>query len=379
MNFRTLCQGLLAAIVPAVLLSACSSVPKLDEVVKDRSVEYQSSSSLPPLEVPPDLTQNTVGDTMVVPESGSTSYSDYAANQQPGGRSKTAGVLINPEGITLQRDGDKRWLRMEGAPEKYWDKVRSFWLDNGLLLKVEDRSIGVMETDWAENRADIPQGWLRRQLSGLLDTLYSTATRDKYRVRFERSIDGKDTELFLSHRGAEEVADGDSSTLWQARESDPELEAVMLNKLMVYLGVQEDKASRMFAAGKKHRDRARLTQQDNGMATLTVLESFSRAWRRTGLALDRVGFTVEDRDRSRGLYFVRYVDPDKDLEKKGDGWLSSLKFWGGDDGPKAIEYLISLQEVGADTNVTVLDKDGKPYKDDRTAKRILALLHEQLK
>lgn len=368
---RPILAGLLA-----LMLASCSSLPKLGDVAKDHEAEYKTSRSLPPLEVPPDLSSSSLEDSMSVPDvgaGGTATFSELNA-ERPRARAEQA-VLVNPEGIRVARDGNKRWLVLDGPPSRYWNRVREFWLQNGLLLKVENPSIGIMETDWAENRADIPQGWLRRTLGGLLDSLYSTATRDKFRVRFERGVTPGTTELYLTHRGAEEVVQGDT-TVWQPRPADPELEAEMLNRLMVFLGVQEDKAERMLAHSGPRPVRAQLTRDAEGHAYLTLNDDYGRAWRRTGLALDRVGFTVEDRDRSRGLYFVRYVDPKEDNQK--EGLLSKLKFWGNDKKSRTGEYLVSLVGQGERTLVRILSKEGRPDYGE-TAGRILALLHEQLK
>lgn len=368
----------LPVLATLISLSGCVTMPELDEVVKDRSVEYKSSSSLPPLEVPPDLTSSQIQDSMVVPEvapaSGTASYSDYAADRK---RTTVARkILYNPEGISIERDGDKRWLVLDGEAGQYWDNTRSFWLDNGLLLKVEDPAVGIMETDWAENRADIPESWLRETLGGLLDQAYSAATRDKFRVRFEHGIKPGTTELFLSHTGAQEVSQGENF-VWEPRPSDPEIEALMLQKLVVYLGVKENKAKHMMATAQHRGPKASLVRTTSGNRILKLTDNFSRAWRRVGLALDRIGFTVEDRDRSHGLYFVRYADPMHDDSEK-EGLLSNLAFWNTSKKPTAVEYLISLKEKNDSTYLNVLNKSGK-RDTGKTASRILNLLFEQLK
>ncbi len=362
----------------AVLATAgCDSLPKVDEVVKDRQVEYRSARNEPSLEIPPDLTSSTIQDSMVVPDaSGTATYSEYSGASEAASRGPS-GVLVIPEGVDVARDGDKRWLVLEGPPSKYWSRVRDFWLEQGLLIRVENPEIGIMETDWAENRADIPQGFIRESLGGLFDSLYSTATRDKYRTRFERGSEPGTTEIYITHRGAEEVVQGEDQTVWQPRPSDPELEAEMLHRLIVFLGVKEDRAQRMMASQAERQDRATMTRARDGGRTLTLLDGFDRAWRRTGLALDRVGFTVEDRDRSRGLYFVRYVDPLAEDDQQSS-LLSRLKFWGDDDGERQMEYLISLDEQDGRTRVDILDKEGREETGD-TAGRILNLLYEQLR
>lgn len=366
-----------------VALCACGALTrKLDEVTSssDPKVDYKKSQSLPPLEIPPDLTSSTIDDTLAVPDidpAGTATLSVYNEERQDPQVRGTENVLPQQDSIRVERDGDKRWLVMQGEPEQVWPKVREFFLQSGFLIKQEDPRIGIMETDWLENRADIPKDPIRSILSKAFDSLYSSATRDKYRVRLERGKEPGTTELYLSHRGVEEVVQGDS-TIWQPRPSDPELEIEMLNRLVASFGVDDKKAKALLAQQESAAPRAQLTRDPEGRAFLTLGEDFSRAWRRTGLALDRVGFTVEDRDRSRGLYYVRYIDPLKD-EKKDSGILTKLKFWKDDERkPGSDEYLISVAGEEESTRIQVLNKDGAPENSD-TTNRILALLEEQLK
>jgi outer membrane protein assembly factor BamC len=240
-----------------------------------------------------------------------------------------------------------------------------------------------METDWAENRAKLPQDVIRGTLGKLFDSLYSTAERDKFRTRLEKGAEPGTVEIYISHRGMYEVYvnEGKSDTRWQPRPADPELEAEMLRRLMVRLGVDESRAKTMVAAEQRH-ERAKLSRATDGAGALVLEEAFDRAWRRVGLALDRVGFTVEDRDRSQGLYFVRYVDPEIDGKKKDDekGFLSKLMFWksGSGDKPNQAQYRIHVKTEGGSSTVQVLTREGGVDRSD-TSKRILGLLYEQLK
>lgn len=361
-------------------LGGCKAITaKLDEVDPEKRVEYKKSSSLPPLEIPPDLTSSTVDDTLAVPDinpGGTATYSVYSGERSDPQTAQRENVLPGQDNVRVERDGNKRWLVMQGEPDQWWPRVREFWLQNGYIIKQEDPRIGIMETDWLENRADIPKDPIRSVLSKVFDNLYSAATRDKFRVRLERTQEPGGTELFLSHSGVEETVQGDS-TIWQPRPSDPELEAEMLNRLIVFFGVDEKKAKTLLAR-EAETPRAALTKDGNGGVTLTLQEDFSRAWRRTGLALDRIGFTVEDRDRSRGLYFVRYADPLKDQEKK-EGFMSRMKFWDKDDKkPPTEQYLVSVASESDTTRIAVVNQDGA-RDNSETAGRILTLLHEQLK
>jgi outer membrane protein assembly factor BamC len=269
-----------------------------------------------------------------------------------------------------------------GAPDKLWGQVKDFWQETGFVIKLELPDAGVMETDWAENRAKIEQDFIRNLLGKLIDSVYSTAERDKFRTRLEPGSTPGTTDIFISHRGMYEiyVTEGKDQTKWQPRPADPELEAEMLRRLMIRLGSDEKRATEAIrAAQQKPVERARLARGADGAGTLEVEESFDRAWRRVGLALDRVGFTVEDRDRSRGLYFVRYVDPESDNEKKGDTFLSRLNpFKSSSVNKIQIQYRIFIREAGSLSTVQVLSPEGGVDQSE-TAKKILNLLYDQLK
>jgi len=375
--------SLLLLIVGALATTGCSNTEEvIDAVMPAKKVKYESSSSSPPLEVPPDLSSHSIQDALLLPgekETGSANYSDYVS--QDGASTQVALVLPELTEVSVMRNGDKRWLVLHAQPEEVWPQLRDFWFAEGLQLKMEDPSIGIMETGWAENRADIPSGVIRTLLSKISTKIYSAATRDKFRVRLERGETPGTTELYISHRGVEEVVQGEGY-IWQPRPSDPELEAEMLNRMLIYFGVNRQRATTLLATDSPSAERAQLLRTESG-SSLAIDEDFSRAWRRTGLALDRVGFTVEDRDRSRGLYYVRYVDPFREVETESEeGWLSKLKFWGAEEegelAPGEDSYLISLIGEGEKTQVVVLNVDGE-REISATADRILSLLHEQLK
>ncbi|MDP2240720.1 MAG: outer membrane protein assembly factor BamC [Burkholderiales bacterium] len=352
-----------------------------------KKIDYKSTSQLPQLEIPPDLTRPSTDDRFVVPDinpKGSATFSAYSSDRSGQKQAVNSTVLPQQDNVRIERAGTQRWLVVRGEPDRIWPIVKDFWLETGFVVNVEIPEAGVMETDWAENRAKIDEGFgIRGLLGKALDSLYSTSERDKFRTRLERSPEHGLTEIYISHRGMEEVytsASTDSrDTRWQPRPPNPDLEAEMLRRLMVRFGVQEDRAQAQLVAAQTP-SRAKLSTSKNGAGMLALDEQFDRAWRRVGLALDRVGFTVEDRDRSKGLYFVRYIDPETDNKKTGDkGWLSKLKFWGSsDDKNRNEQYRILVKEVTAGAEVNVLNKDGVHEKSE-TSSRILTLLYEQLK
>jgi outer membrane protein assembly factor BamC len=364
----------------SVCLSACSGT-----LVESKKVDYKSASKLPPLDVPPDLTQPSKDDRYAVPDSGSkgaTTFSTYAGGAKPAAAA-TSEVLPQVDKMRIERSGTQRWLVVKGvSPEKLWPTVKEFWQEIGFIVNVDLPEAGVLETDWAENRAKLPgeQGFLGK----MLGSVYSTAERDKFRTRLEKG-EGGATEIYISHRGMYEVyvTEGRDQTKWQPRPPDPELEAEMLRRLMVRLGATDSQAKAQSAKATVEAERAKLTLAADGAGTLEVQEGFDRTWRRVGLALDRVGFTVEDRDRSQGLYFVRYVDLDPDTKKNDKGFVSKLMFWKGDaaKAETGARYRVFIKGVGSadgKSTVQVLTREGGVDKSE-SAKRILGLLHEQLK
>ena len=376
------------AVLAALVLAACSTAGILPE---SKKIDYKSASkqTLPPLQIPPDLTTPGRDNRYSVPDvaasSGQATFSAYQAERSGAPRGSTGGdVLPTVDKIRIERNGDQRWLVLPDAPEKIWPLVKEFWQENGFLINVEQPGVGVMETDWAEDRAKIPLDGLRNILGKLIDSVYDSGFRDKFRTRLERSPSGG-TEIYISHRGMEEkyVSSDRTQTLWQSRPPDPNLEAEFLQRMMVRFGVDENTAKTQVAvAAVRPLERAKLTRSADGVGSLELDEPFDRAWRRVGLALDRVGFTVEDRDRSKGYYFVRYVDPESDVKTKKDegGFLSKLAFWRSSDAKKNSneQFRVMVKDATDTSQVQVFNKDGATDKSD-TSRKILTLLHEQLK
>ncbi|MDR4519367.1 MAG: outer membrane protein assembly factor BamC [Nitrosomonas sp.] len=367
-------------IVLSVIGSGCTFFPET------KDIDYKSAGRLPPLDVPPDLITPATDERYAIPDtvSGGTTFSAFARESaiNPGTGSSSL-LPMSIQNVYIERSGTQRWLVVPQPPEAVWPVVKEFWQELGFLIKLEIPEAGIMETDWAENRAKIPQDPIRNVLSKFLDFIYSTAERDKFRTRLERTEMGT-TEVYVSHRGMDEVLEGGATnrSIWQPRPADPNLEAEMLSRLMMRFGVEEQRARLELAtAGGSNQERAYIDRRVGN--ALVVNEAFDRSWRRVGLALDRIGFTVEDRNRLDGIYFVRYINPDTDSQKTGDddGLLSGLMFWRGKDdaNAKAEKYRILVKETGINTStVSVLNEDDTSIPKN-VADSILKLLHEQLK
>ena len=351
-----------AALAALFVLSGCS-------YIEGEKVDYRSAGKGTSLEVPPDLTQLSRDSRYQIP-GGSVTASAYQVGQAAPNM-PTAGSTLGD--VRVERAGQERWLVVNRAPDQLWDSVREFWVESGFLLATDQPQLGIMETDWAENRAKIPQDAIRNILGKVLDAVYSTAERDKFRTRMERTPSGG-TEIYISHRGMVEVYDSaqKDTTVWQPRPADPEVEAEFLRRMMVKLGTPADQAKALVAAAPGKPTSRIVTV--NGAPALEVDDGFDRAWRRVGLALDRTGFTVEDRDRSAGTYFVRYVEPSAD--RKSPGFLAKL--FSKDDVANPVKYRVSVKSQGDKTTVSVLNAAGGP-ETSPVAQKIVGLLQEDLK
>ncbi|HEY2255992.1 MAG TPA: outer membrane protein assembly factor BamC [Variovorax sp.] len=358
---NTISRYALLALVAS--LGACS-------FLQSDKIDYKSAGKAPSLEVPPDLTQLANNDRYSVP-GGPVSANSYQAGLTTAPGLPTAVSSVGD--VRMERDGTQRWLVVQRPPDKLWDPVKDFWQENGFLLTTDQRNLGIMETDWAENRAKLPQDIIRGTIGKLMDSVYSTGELDRFRTRLERGADGS-TEIFVSHRGMQEVYTNSrqDQTSWQPRPADPDLEAEFLRRLMVKLGVSEEQ-SRVLAATAAPVSNAKVTNV-NGQPMVQLNENFDRAWRRVGLTLDRTGFTVEDRDRSAGTYFVRYVPPNPN--KTEPGFFSKMFGSGKTDAP--LKFRIVVKGQGEASTVAVLNNTGAP-ETSANAQRIVQVIADDLK
>jgi outer membrane protein assembly factor BamC len=360
---KTISRFVLLALVAS--LAACS-------VLDSDKIDYKSAGKAPTLEVPPDLTQLSRENRYAVP-GGAVSANSYQAGVANAPGIPTAVSSVGD--VRMERSGSERWIVVGRSPDQLWEPVRDFWQENGFLLTTDQRNLGIMETDWAENRAKLPQDVIRSTIGKLVDSVYSTGELDRFRTRMERTPNG--TEIYISHRGMQEVYSTarQDQTVWQPRPSDPELEAEFLRRLMVKLGVSQEQSKILAAAGST--PQTSRVGNVGGQPVVQISEGFERAWRRVGLALDRTGFTVEDRDRSAGIYYVRYVTPNPD--KKDPSFFSKIFSFGGsgkNDAP--LKFRILVKSQGEASTVSVQNEAGAP-ESSANAQRIVQVIADDLK
>jgi outer membrane protein assembly factor BamC len=367
-------RGAVAVALVAFALTGCETTTSIG-----KKIDYKSVSSTPSLEIPPDLKSPQYDDRYNV-----STASGLAARDAT--RPKTGEQIAQNQiaDAKIVKEGNARWLHVRATPEQAWNITRQFWLDNGFVLASELPSFGIMETDWAENRAEMPPDFLRSTIGKYADLFYTTYKREKFHSRVERGTEQGTVDIYVSSRVMEQVptAKIDNSSpaafAWAVLPPNPGLDAEWLARLMVRFGIPETQATeavRTAGPGGVAPDRAQLQKAPDGVNQLVLDDSFDRAWRRVGLALDRIGFTVVDRDRSKGQYFVRYSDPE--AAAKDEGVLSKLMFWKNKD-EKPEQYRITIAQADPRSVVTVQDPTGSPDK-SVNGEKILTLLKDQLK
>lgn len=410
-----------------LLMAGCDSMPFIDN-----TSDYKGAGRSKPLEVPPDLTAVRSSSTYNVP--GSTSYSAYSQSQDAVEQNGPEPVLADMKSVRMVRAGNQRWLVVNAPAEKVWPVIREFWLDQGFAVKVEDASLGLIETEWIQADAikvkDDKRGYGER-FDAWMDKLSGFADRRKFRTRLERGEQQGTTEIFMSHRTVAGVPDdGKNEVVTQLgkidqgyrrdaadakknapQEFDADLDVELLRRLMIKLGLDVEKSEQVVAQAAPE-EHVKVVKEKDQSVTLKLNEPFDRAWRRVGLALDRIGFVTEDKNRADGIYYVRYADTEAENPiKKKKGLLDTLKFWGEEEDKDA---KAKPAETPQDPNQPVIDKfkfwkgseggdkSSKQYKiqvlenadetsdvyilnvNDRrststTANRIISLLYDQLK
>jgi outer membrane protein assembly factor BamC len=371
---RNTVRAAISAAVAVAFLAGCDTL----NFSLGKKIDYKSSGSAPMLEVPPDLTTPTYDDRYQI-----TTASGVAAARAAGRSTELLPVTADAR---IVRSGSERWLEVKTTQEGAWATLQDFWTKNGFVVAVDQPSLGIMETDWAENRADVPKDFLQQFSSKYISLGNDTYKRDKFRSRIERGTEPGTIDIFVSHRGAAQlptkISQGAGEDwVWTPMPPNPEIEAEFLERLMLAFGAPAPQAAQAVTAMSNTPDRARIEKVD-GQSKLVIDDAFDRAWRRVGLALDRTGFTVVDRDRSKGLYFVRYSNPDLEKQKKDEGWfktaMEKLQFWKTDKPETPEQYRVVVTQTDPTSLVTVQDPSGVADHSPN-GEKILALLKDQLK
>lgn len=356
------------------------SIVACDTVSEKRKVDYKSSgvgSRTEPLVIPPELGTLEQSDRYAIPGDNEATFSKYEKQRSVTGAVSTTDLLPEVPDIKIGREGTYRWLIVDRSVEEIWPVILEFWMIKGFLIVDQSPVTGLVETDWASDESQLSVNRLQAWVRKFIPSAFSVPERDKFWTRIERVSPNK-TEIFVSHESKRQevnITPTVREVRWADRPRDPNVEAKMLYELMLYLGLSDE----VVAASGLSNDIKPMTTMisvdlPSAKSALLVSGGIDKIWDRIGIILLAIGAPVESRDQEKGLYFVRYHDPDGRAVKKG---LDRLKFWQDDELTEAAIYQISITGDSETSMVTVYDESGEAVSED-TAQRILSVLQERL-
>ena len=279
---------------------------------KQISINYYSDKSVTSLEVPPDLTSPEYENSFRVREFAKdismntvnlTNTVDIIENKQK--------VFDVPANISIKTSGTRKWLEVDKNSEVLWNLSKQFLRENGFVIDKSNKKIGIMETNYLENKPEIPaasMGWIRSMLASQIDNVsYTLPSVDSYKIRIEPINDIK-TEVHLSLSSMAEVITGygkDETTLWQHKERDVALETEMLYKLMLYFGSDSAVAREKIINAQKESQLVIKKDKDiNGYTKLIFNFGIEDTWDNVSWALNNMNLDIEDRDIKEKSFYI---------------------------------------------------------------------------
>ena len=357
-----------------IALAGCSSI---NDLLTQEQVDYKSTVRGDPLSLPPDLSSERINSPQYSITGGTASALAYNEAQKKAQANQGQNVLPEVAGMKVMRSGDTRWLQINADPNQVYPRLISFWNNEGFTINRDNPQAGIIETDWAENRAKIPGNFLRRALGSIIDMVSDSGERERFTTRLERN--GNMTEVYINHQRMVETAmDRDATTFrWLPADEDPGLNAVMLSRLMAFLGVEEERARNAVreaqAVGAAPQQVQQLLLIDGETALSSPLSS-DDTWRRVGDSLNRAGFTIDEANLANGSYVVRYLDTDTGEKRQAGNIFSRL--WGDHGNITPLPYTIQVTPDAGGSKITVFNRDGA-QENTTTGKRILRVIAER--
>ncbi|MBP3194138.1 MAG: outer membrane protein assembly factor BamC [Cardiobacteriaceae bacterium] len=373
-------------------LTACSERNPFDNF--SRAPDYKTANVGRKIEVPPDLSSQSLGDSLTVSDftpHSISSYNEYYADRVK--RDRRGYIEVLPELYmtrVIEQKGELPYITTAADINAAWRIVKGYWTENGIELKTDNPQIGIMETDWLENKNGKPSTGIGGLVNSLLGFLTDDDRRDRYRLRFARNNQGgTDIAIIYTKSELEKIRDNNLPTYtkqvtgyhWKLSDTEnPEMQLEMTRRIALFISGELERGGANIQAPSPEEGQtapspartntnvgySRFVQLQDGNPALLIYGTYEQAWRVVGIALDKASFSIEDQDVSSGTYKVRYR-PESDSKKKG--FFSSL-FGRGDQRPS---YLIRLADKGTESLVVVQTTDGKTA-DKREARALLEVI-----
>ena len=311
------------------------SDPRNEKLVYKTDEDYSSGQI--DLVIPPNLNQPNTISSLSLPE-----VIDNDSN-------KLFTIDTKLEGIKLFKQGQDMFLSVQTEDKiLLWERIKSFWAEEGFQILSEDLTISSMRTNYLENLSEVQLGTIQRYVGRYVPLLVSPETRDSYKTRIVKKENGFD--ILISHYGKEFMSDGDTEFKWQNRPRDKEFQNEMISRMYIYLGGDEAKNSGYIVARTTGiRKTVSIYTDEKGLQTLFVPDIYERVFPSVVSSLDILGVKIIEKDQSSGLIKVSLDDK----EKEAKGFLSSLF---GSDSSEVMNIKVDAGgETGESTLITIED------------------------
>ena len=339
----------LLILLMALSLGGCISLDKKENKqagLGERSINYYSDKTVTSLEIPPDLTKPSSQNAFKLSEYVSVQEDTISFSEKDNAIKEASSILRAPSNVEVKKAGERRWLVVDKKPDAVWNLSKSFFKSHGFSIKKTNKKIGIMETDYLESHAEIPDqslGVIRSMLKKALKARYALPIVDKYRIRIEPTDNGNKSEVYLTLTSMVEVITGEGgeaeNTIWQSQEKDQALETEMLYRLMTFLGSDHAIAREKIIAAKEDKNLAvSIADGVGGYAKLVFSLNQYDTWDNVGWALDQLEVDVEDKDVKEGSFYIN-------VARTEDLGIFSRMF--GDDAVKK-SFQIIVKQTGTD-------------------------------
>ncbi|NND90262.1 MAG: outer membrane protein assembly factor BamC [Granulosicoccus sp.] len=276
MNPRNVAYLLLLA-VPWLAGCGSFSSPNSPDVRYDNNAEQARS-----LQIPPDLTDISNAEQFVLP----------GTNGGPVSRNT---LLPQFSTVTFERAGQQSWLALDSPPEAVWPQLLAFMKKEKYLIDRTEPAAGLIVTQWRAASA-IARGNLLQNLIG--------GDEEYTRIAFRLERNGSGSRLFARSQAASEkvaTAAGTTPFSWPARSHDPEATSELLSRLLVFLGMEEQKARGIVNEDQAHMvtDNALVITTGSG-SQLIVYRGFQPSFNAVLAALGRLDYAITSSDDGVG-------------------------------------------------------------------------------
>ena len=349
-----------AVMIVALIVSGCSSDGN------ERRQAYLDADYYTRMELPPDLTSVTDKNQLKAPKPTAEAARRFEQETADLGSAKsqdTVAMSIKVKGARMQAGDGVFWLEVDENVDKLWPQLSAFWGHEGVKIVRNEPMLGMVETDWVSKlQVDDDASFITK----LFNTV-DPDKLDKFRMRVEPEQRKNKTKIFMSHSGMEKSVEGDDVN-WRSRCSEEELEREMLNRLALFVGLNEKQSKKAFENYRPFASRVKISRDK--VNSLYITGSVDFVWKRSLRALDRMGMDVlkknlKTRQIKVAIEKLTKESPGEERDEIAESsWLMQWLSGSGEDYAenKSRQFILKLVRENGIVRLDILTPDGEPAK-----------------